>query len=79
MDASVNKTVQITERLRFQFRAEAYNALNHFNVFSIRYNSNPLDANGNFGTYLPSDSGTSSPNMRDSPPRNIQLGLKLIW
>jgi len=36
-------------------------------------------ANGNFGTYLPSDSGTASPNMRDSPPRNIQLGLKLMW
>lgn len=79
MDLSLNKTVRITERLRFQFRAEAYNAFNRFNVFSLRYNSNPLDANGNFGTYLPSDAGTSSGNMRDSPPRNIQLGFKLFW
>lgn len=79
MDLSLNKTVRITERLKFQFRAEAYNAFNRFNTFSVRYNSNPLDANGNFGTYLPSDAGTASGNMRDSPPRNIQLGMKLFW
>lgn len=78
-DISVNKTVNLTERLRFQFRAEAFNAFNRFNVFSVRYNSNPLDANGNFGSYLPSDAGASSGPMRDCPPRSIQLGMKLIW
>ena len=78
-DLSVNKTVQIAERLRVQFRAEAFNALNRFNLFSVRYNSNPLDANGNFGSYLPSDAGASSGPMRDSPPRSIQLGFKVLW
>lgn len=78
-DISLNKTVNITERLRFQFRAEAFNAFNRFNVFSVRYNSNPLDANGNFGSYLPSDAGASSGTMRDCPPRSIQLGMKLMW
>jgi len=78
-DISVNKTVQITERLRVQFRAEAFNAFNRFNVFSVRYNTNPLDANGNFGSYLPSDAGASSGTMRDSPPRSIQLALKVLW
>ena len=78
-DISVNKTVHVTERLRVQFRAEAFNALNRFNIFSVRYNTNPLDANGNFGSYLPSDAGTSSGNMRDSPPRSVQLGLKILW
>lgn len=78
-DISLNKTVAITERLRFQFRAEAFNAFNRFNVFSVRYNSNPLDANGNFGTYLPSETGSFSGQMRDSPPRAIQLGMKLMW
>lgn len=78
-DLSVNKTIQIHERLRFQFRAEAFNAFNRFNVFSARYNSNPLDANGNFGTYLPSATGSSSSQMRDAPPRSIQLGFKLMW
>lgn len=78
-DISVNKNFNITERLRLQFRAEAFNAFNRFNVFSVRYNSNPLDANGNFGSYLPSDVGSSSGTMRDSPPRAIQLGLKLMW
>jgi len=78
-DLSVNKTVLVTERLRVQFRAEAFNAFNRFNVFSVRYNTNPLDANGNFGSFLPSDAGASSGTMRDSPPRSIQLGLKVLW
>ena len=78
-DISLNKTIRIAERVRFQFRAEAFNAFNHFNVFSVRYNTNPLDANGNFGTYLPSETGSSSGQMRDSPPRAIQLGMKLMW
>jgi hypothetical protein len=78
-DLSVNKTVQVTERLRVQFRAEAFNAFNRFNIFSVRYNTNPLDANGNFGSYLPSDAGASSASMRDSPPRSIQLALKVLW
>jgi hypothetical protein len=78
-DLSLNKTMRIRERLRFQFRAEAFNAFNRFNVFTVRYNSNPLDANGNFGAYLPSETGSSSGQMRDSPPRSIQLGFKLLW
>ena len=78
-DLSVNKLILIRERLKVQFRAEAFNAFNHFNVFSVRYNTNPLDANGNFGSYLPSDAGASSGTMRDSPPRTIQLGFKVNW
>ena len=78
-DLSVNKLIPIAERLKLQFRAETFNAFNRFNVFSVRYNTNPLDANGNFGSYLPSDAGASSGTMRDSPPRSIQLGLKLMW
>ncbi len=78
-DISLNKTIRIAERVRFQFRAEAFNAFNRFNVFSARYNTNPLEANGNFGTYLPSETGASSGQMRDSPPRAIQLGFKLLW
>lgn len=78
-DLSLNKTIQIAERVRFQFRAEAFNAFNHYNVFSVRYNTNPLDPNGNFGTYLPSETGSFSGQMRDSPPRAIQLGMKLLW
>jgi len=79
VDLSVNKTVQITERLRAQFRAEVFNAFNRFNIFTVRFNTNPLDANGNFGSYLPSDAGATSGPMRDSPPRVIQLGVKVLW
>ena len=75
---SLNKTTQITEKLRFQFRAEAFNAFNTYNLFQIRYNNNPFDPN--FGTYFPGDnSSTFSQQSRDTLPRNIQIGLKLIW
>ena len=45
-DLSLNKPVQITERLRVQFRAEAFNALNRFNIFPVRYNTNPPSGAG---------------------------------
>lgn len=77
IDLSLNKTVQITERLRFQFRAEAFNAFNRFNVFSVRYNSNPFDPN--FGTYFPAEANAFSGQQRDSQPRSVQIGLKLMW
>jgi hypothetical protein len=77
-DLSLNKTTQITEKLRFQLRIEAFNAFNRYNLFTLRYNNNPSDPN--FGTYFPGDnSSTFSPQSRDSLPRNIQLGMKLMW
>jgi hypothetical protein len=77
IDLSLNKSVQITERLRFQFRAEAFNAFNRFNVFSVRYNTNPFDPN--FGTYFPAEANAFSGQQRDSQPRSVRLGFKLMW
>lgn len=77
LDLSVNKTVAISERLRFQFRAEAFNATNHFNVWSVRYATNPLDPN--FGTYFPVNTASFAGQVRDTQPRSIQLGFRLLW
>lgn len=63
-DLSVRKQIPITERIRFEFRAEAFNALNHTNF------SNPTTAvdNVNFGKTFSSGA-----------PRLMQLGAKMYW
>lgn len=73
MDASVNKMTQITERLKVQFRAEAFNVMNHYFAPFERFNTDPFSAN--FGTITPSTIGTSNTMM----PRQIQLGFKILW
>jgi hypothetical protein len=54
-----------------------FNAFDRFNVFSVRYNSNPFDPN--FGTYFPAEANAFSGQQRDSQPRSVQLGFKLMW
>jgi hypothetical protein len=71
-DLAMTKTFSITERLKARFRAEAANALNHFNILTGRFNTNPTTPN--FGTILPA----STPGL-DCPPRVLTLGLKLTW
>lgn len=73
VDTSLNKTTQITERLRVQFRAEAFNLLNSFFVVSSHFNNNP--ENVNFGTI--EKAALSAP--QSNYPRQIQLAVKLIW
>ncbi|MEZ5352079.1 MAG: carboxypeptidase regulatory-like domain-containing protein [Bryobacteraceae bacterium] len=72
MDASLNKTTQITERLRVQFRVEAFNIFNH-NYFG-RDNFNTDPNNPNFGTVFP-----STVSNQNTFPRQIQLGIKAYW
>ena len=65
-DLSLFKVFTLTERLRLQFRAEAFNAFNR-----VRFSSPNTDVNGgaNFGRV------TSQSN----DPRQIQFGMKLLW
>ena len=72
VDLSVFKNFTITEKLKLQFRAEAFNAPNHVNLGS---------PNGSFGA------GPGGTNNNDAfgritgsrDPRLMQLGLKLIF
>ncbi len=72
MDASLNKMTQITERLRVQFRAEAFNLFNHNYFGRDTFNTNP--DNPNFGTLLP-----ATVSNQNSFPRQVQLGVKVFW
>ena len=64
-DASLYKNTRITERVNIQFRAEAFNVLNHTNW------NNPAS------TSLTSGSYNKITTARD--PRQMQLALKLVF
>jgi hypothetical protein len=68
-DLALEKEFKI-ERVAVTFRAQATNALNHFNLLTSRFDINPNDG-ANFGTVYPGQTPTA-----DSPPRNINLSLK---
>jgi hypothetical protein len=72
LDFSINKTTQITERFRLQFRAEAFNATNTY--FWGRNNFINDPNNDNFGAYFPKDA-----TDQNRYPRQIQLALKLLF
>jgi hypothetical protein len=61
-DASLQKNFQIKEKLRFQFRAEFYNAPHHFSWLGV----GTTLGNANFGQI------TSA-----SDPRSLQFGLRM--
>jgi hypothetical protein len=65
-DMSLLKNFAIYERHRFQFRFEAYNALNHATSFDAP-NTNPTSTA--FGTVT----------SQSSLPRQIQLGIKYVF
>ena len=73
MDASISKMTAITERLRVQFRAEAFNVTNYY-FFGRNdgFITNPNDPN--FGTMFP-----HTGNTQNGYPRQIQLGIKAFW
>jgi hypothetical protein len=71
VDLSLNKSFQISERVRIQFRTELFNALNHPNFAipsqrTVYSSSGPVGSAGRITTTL-----TSS--------RQLQLGLKLSF
>jgi Carboxypeptidase regulatory-like domain/TonB dependent receptor len=80
LDLSLGRKFQITERLNLQFRADAFNALNHPNF------SNPGALFIPFApSYLLSTSmlnqglGGLNPLFQEGGPRSLQLSLKLAF
>lgn len=69
-DLSLMKNTHVTERISLQFRAEAFNVLNHVNYgqpnTTFVPGANGLNSSGSFGVIS---------SARD--PRQVQLGLKL--
>ena len=78
LDAGVYKNFSVTERFRLQFRAEAFNIVNHANLYSI---GNSAD----FGGVDPTAPGSTSVlackgcSGATNDRRNLQLALKLIF
>jgi len=82
VDLAVSRDFPIRERLALQFRADAFNALNHANFADpVRYLDNPLF--GQAPSMLNMMLGTGSPGSGLSPllgsggPRMVQLSLRL--
>jgi hypothetical protein len=84
-DLSLAKKISLGERRSLQFRAEVFNILNHPNF------ANPYGVNNNFSQVDPSvpstfgfasatpDVSAGNPVIGTGGPRNVQLGLKLLF
>jgi hypothetical protein len=78
MDLAVRREFPIHERLRMQFRGEAFNFFNHPNFGHI----NPFLGQPTFGqatSTLNTSLGTLSPLYQAGGPRSLQFALKVIF
>jgi hypothetical protein len=78
VDAAVRRDFSITERIKLQFRAEAFNVFNHPQFSGV--DGTLTDGNGQFGwasTTLNNAGSALSPLFVQGGPRSIQLALKL--
>ena len=72
-DMSLAKNTAITERIRVQFRAEAFNVFNTYWMPLQQFNNDGNSAQ--FGQIIKGTVGYGNANF----PRQIQLGLKLVF
>ncbi len=72
-DVSLNKMTRIDERFSLQFRAEVFNIGNSFFITRAQFNNNA--ENSAFGSLI--KAAVSAPDS--NYPRQIQLGVKLLW
>jgi len=82
MDMAVRREFPIQDRLKLQFRAEAFNIFNHpnFGVINTTYCSpGPGCTFGQATATLASSLGILSPLYQQGGPRSVQLALKLIF
>ncbi len=79
IDVAISRIFKLTERLQFEFRAEGFNVINHWNPdMNVSQSiSNPTT----FGVVGPSASASPSPGLIPSQfdPRVLQLAAKLHW
>ncbi len=72
-DMSINKMTPITERMKVQFRAEAFNIMNTFYFPLQQFNNDPNSTN--FGAIIKSTVAQGNANF----PRQIQFAVKFIF
>lgn len=74
-DFSVVKNTPITERIQTQLRVEIFNLFNRTNL------ANPTGnfSSGSFGQITGTVNGSSAPGIGQGEPRNVQLGLKIVF
>jgi hypothetical protein len=78
VDMALRRDFPITERIRLQFRAEAFNAFNHPQFGGV--DGTLTDGNGKFGwaqNSLNNSGGALSSLYASGGPRSLQLSLKL--
>ena len=78
MDMAIRRDFPIHERLKLQFRAEAFNIFNHPNFGNI----NPYFGQTTFGqatATLASSLGVLTPLYQQGGPRSMQFALKLVF
>ena len=78
MDLAVRRDFPIHERLKLQFRAEAFNVFNHPNFGSM----NPFFGESTFGqatSTLANSLGILSPLYQMGGPRSMQFALKVVF
>ena len=78
IDMAVRREFPLYENLRLQFRAEAFNILNHPNFGTIDPNYGDIQF-GQATASLARSLGTLSPLYQAGGPRSLQLALKLIF
>jgi len=76
IDFSLFKEFPVKDKIHFEFRAEMFNVLNHYNPLFAR--SGPQNAN-NATVYDPSNPGLFGVITAARPPRQVQLALKLLF
>lgn len=71
-DAAIQKTFKIREGVTATMRLQASNVLNHFNLLTARFDTNPNDPPNLFGTVIQGQTPTA-----DSPPRNVNIQFRV--
>jgi hypothetical protein len=78
MDLAIRRDFPIRERLRLQFRAEAFNVFNHPNFGNINGQSG-TSTFGQATSTLANSLGILSPLYQQGGPRSMQFALKLTF
>ncbi len=81
-DLSLLKTTQVRERLALQFRAEAFNLLNHTDLLSpnpVVFSAGPTQGNAAAQTAAAVPSATAGVITAAATSRQLQLSLKLLF